>query len=294
MIILDGRRSAAALHRTVRAAVGALRARRVTPSLHAVLVGNDPASMTYVNAKHKQARALGIDSRVHHLAARTSTAAFARLIRKLNLDRRVDGILVQLPLPKQLDNFHAIQMIDPEKDVDGLHAENLGLLAEGRARYVPCTPRGILHLLDFYRVPLVGRHVVIVGYGTLVGRPLTWLLLRRMATVTVCQHTTRDLAAHTREADVLVSAVGVKHLIRPKHIKRGAVVIDVGIHRTANGLTGDVSPACASRAGAITPVPGGVGPETIAQLMCNTVRAAARRLPKRHASAFARKYLNRL
>lgn len=245
------------------------------PVLATVLVGDDPASHVYVANKHKACEAAGIGSVHHELPATTSQADLVTLVRALGDDDSVDGILVQLPPPEHIDADAVITAIDPEKDVDGLTATNAGLLAGGRPGLVPCTPAGVIELLDHAGTELEGAGAVIVGRSNLVGRPLISLLLGRNATVTAAHSRTRDLAGVCRRADILVAAVGVPGLLGAEHVKPGATVIDVGINRTDEGLKGDVDfDAAAQVAGAITPVPGGVGPMTIALLMANTLAAA--------------------
>lgn len=245
-----------------------------------VRLGDDPASVSYVRGKDRQARAAGLDSTVHALPEATSQAELLALIAGLNADPAVNGILVQLPLPAHVSEQAVLHAIDPRKDVDGFHPVNVGELWAGRPALRPCTPAGILFLLDHAGLPVAGQRAVVVGRSHIVGRPLAGLLLNRDATVTVAHSRTPDLAAVTREADLLCVAVGQPHLITPDMVKAGATVIDVGINRVPGQdggkahLTGDVAPAVAEVAGAITPVPGGVGPMTIAQLLANTVTAA--------------------
>jgi methylenetetrahydrofolate dehydrogenase (NADP+)/methenyltetrahydrofolate cyclohydrolase len=252
----------------------------VRPGLAVVLVGEDPASQVYVRNKIKACAEAGIASFEHRLAASTSEEELLRLVSSLNTDPQVHGILVQLPLPSHISTQKVIEAVRPSKDVDGFHPENLGLLASGHARFVACTPAGVMRLLDHAGVPLAGRHAVVVGRSAIVGKPAALLLLERNATVTICHSRTADLAAVIKEADILVAAVGRARLIKGEMIKPGAAVIDVGINRLDSGpdagkLCGDVDFAAAlGRAGWITPVPGGVGPMTIAMLLENTLRAA--------------------
>jgi methylenetetrahydrofolate dehydrogenase (NADP+)/methenyltetrahydrofolate cyclohydrolase len=246
-----------------------------------VLIGNDPASHIYVANKHKACAAAGIGSVHHELPAETSQEDLLTLVRALGDDDSVDGILVQLPPPDHIDPDAVIAAINPAKDVDGLTATNAGLLAGGRPGLVPCTPAGVIELLDHAGAKLEGAEAVIVGRSNLVGRPMISLLLGRNATVTCAHSRTRDLNEVTSRADVLVVAVGVPELIEADGVKPGAVVIDVGMNRTDDGLKGDVAfDAAAEVAGAITPVPGGVGPMTIAMLMANTLTAAKARAGK--------------
>ncbi|MGH3082050.1 MAG: bifunctional 5,10-methylenetetrahydrofolate dehydrogenase/5,10-methenyltetrahydrofolate cyclohydrolase [Gaiellaceae bacterium] len=245
--------------------------------LSTILVGGDPASDTYISLKQKAAKEVGIGARDYRLAEDTSEEELLELIDQLNRDESVDGILVQLPLPAHIDETRAVEAVDPAKDVDGFHPVNTGRLFLGHDGLVAATPTGIIALLDEYEVPLEGARAVVVGRSTIVGKPVSILLLGRNATVTVCHSRTADLAAHTREADVLVVAVGQAGLISVDMVKEGATVIDVGMNRTPDGLRGDVDPDVVERAGLMTPVPGGVGPMTIASLLRNTVKAARRR-----------------
>jgi methylenetetrahydrofolate dehydrogenase (NADP+)/methenyltetrahydrofolate cyclohydrolase len=242
--------------------------------LTTVLVGDDPASEIYIRRKQEAAREVGILSRDYRLAEDTTEEDLLELVAQLNADDAVDGILVQLPLPPHIDEERVIDAVDPAKDVDGFHPVNAGKLFLGQDGLVAATPTGILTLLDEYEVPLVGARAVVVGRSNIVGKPVALLLLARHATVTICHSRTADLAAQTREADVLVVAVGHAGLITPDMVKEGATVIDVGMNRTQEGLRGDVDPAVTERAGLMTPVPGGVGPMTIASLLRNTVDAA--------------------
>ncbi|MEW6420749.1 MAG: tetrahydrofolate dehydrogenase/cyclohydrolase catalytic domain-containing protein [Deinococcota bacterium] len=250
------------------------------PQLVMVRLGEDPASVSYVRGKDRKAREVGLGSTVYALPETTTQAELLDLIACLNADPGVNGILVQLPLPVHISEQAVLHAIDPRKDVDGFHPLNVGELWAGRPALRPCTPAGILYLLDHYSIPVSGQRVVVVGRSPIVGRPLTGLLLNRDATVTVAHSRTPDLGAVTREADLLCVAVGQPHLITPDMVKPGATVIDVGINRVSGErggkafLTGDVAPEVAKVAGALTPVPGGVGPMTIAQLLANTVLAA--------------------
>ena len=271
--VLDGAEVARQLRRSVAADVAKL---AKAPGLATVLVGDDPASQIYIKNKRKQCVEVGMRDLHRHLSAEASQDEVESLIDDLNADHEVDGILVQLPLPKHLDFRAVIDRISPAKDVDGLTAISAGRLAQGRPGLQPCTPAGVMTLLDHAGVPLSGARAVVVGRSDLVGRPMAQMLLARHATVTVCHSRTRDLAEVTREADVLIAAAGVPHLLGPDHIRPGAAVIDVGIHRGETGLCGDVDfDAVKEIAGIITPVPGGVGPMTIASLLRNTLDAAA-------------------
>lgn len=242
--------------------------------LATVLVGEDPASDVYIRMKHKATLEVGIEARDLRLPASTSEQELLALVAELNADDAIDGILVQLPLPEQIDEGRVIRAVDPVKDVDGFHPVNGGLLLAGTPGHVPGTPLGVLELLDAYDVELKGADAVVIGRSDIVGKPAALLLLHRHATVTVCHSRTRDLAAETLRADVLVAAVGVPGIVQPEMVKAGAAVIDVGINQTEAGLVGDVAPEAAERAGLLTPVPGGVGPMTVAMLLRSTVRAA--------------------
>ena len=242
--------------------------------LATVLVGDDPASDVYIRMKHKATLEVGIEARDLRLPATTSEEELLGLVAELNADDAIDGILVQLPLPDGIDEGKVIRAVDPVKDVDGFHPFNAGLLLAGTPAHVPGTPLGVLALLDEYEVPLEGANAVVIGRSNIVGKPAALLLLHRHATVTVCHSRTRDLAAHTAQADVIVAAVGVPGIVKAEMVKEGAAVVDVGINRTEAGLVGDVAPEVADRAGLLTPVPGGVGPMTIAMLLKSTIRAA--------------------
>ena len=242
--------------------------------LTTVLVGDDAASEIYIRRKQEAAKEVGLTARDYRLAEDTPEQELLELVAQLNADDAVEGILVQLPLPAQIDEQCVIDAVDPAKDVDGFHPVNAGRLFLGQDGLVAATPTGILTLLHEYDVPLAGARAVVVGRSNIVGKPVSLLLLAQHATVTICHSRTANLAAETRQADVLVVAVGEAALISPEMVKQGATVIDVGMNRTPDGLRGDVDPAVAERAGLMTPVPGGVGPMTIASLLQNTVRAA--------------------
>jgi methylenetetrahydrofolate dehydrogenase (NADP+) / methenyltetrahydrofolate cyclohydrolase len=242
--------------------------------LATVLVGDDPASHVYIGKKHEAVEATGIESRDHRLPASTPEEDVLALVEELNADDAVDGILVQLPLPPGMDEARVTQSVLPVKDVDGFHPVNQGHLLLDTPLHVPATAAGCMELLREYRVPLEGRDAVVVGRSEIVGKPVALLLLATNATVTICHSRTADLAAHTRHADVLVAAVGRPGLVTPAMVKPGAAVVDVGITRSERGLVGDVDPDVAEVAGWLTPVPGGVGPMTIALLLRSTLRAA--------------------
>jgi len=245
--------------------------------LATVLVGDDPASDVYIRGKHKAALAAGIDARDLRLPADTSEAEILELVAGLNADDEVDGILVQLPLPSQLTESTIIEAVDPAKDVDGIHPMNAGRLYLGRPALVPCTPLGIMRMLEEYEIDVEGARAVVVGRSIIVGKPIAHLLLQANATVTICHSRTEDLERHTLDADILVAAVGRLHVIGAEMVKAGSTVIDVGMNRTDDGLFGDVDPGARERAAYMTPVPGGVGPMTIAMVLKNTVTAARAR-----------------
>jgi methylenetetrahydrofolate dehydrogenase (NADP+)/methenyltetrahydrofolate cyclohydrolase len=248
--------------------------------LATVLVGDDPASDVYIRLKHKAADAAGIEAIDHRLPVTTSEDELVELVHELNDDDSIDGILVQTPLPDEIDEARVMRAIDPMKDVDGLHPFSAGQLYLGRQTLVPATPLGIMHLLTEYRIPIAGTRAVVVGRSPLVGKPMALLLLQANATVTICHSRTEDLARHTLDADLLVAAVGLPEVITADMVKQGATVVDVGITRTDAGLVGDVEPDVAEVAAYLTPVPGGVGPMTIAALLENAVRAASYRRGK--------------
>ncbi len=242
--------------------------------LATVLVGDDPASATYVRAKQRACEEAGIESFDHELSAETSEDALLSLVRDLNADERVTGILVQLPLPAEIDEARVIAAVEPVKDVDGFHPLNAGLLLQGAPALVPATPAGVMELLRAYDVPLEGARAVVVGRSNIVGKPLSLLLLAANATVTVCHTRTRELASLVREADVVVAAAGRAGTVTASMVKPGAAVVDVGINRVDGRIVGDVAEDVREVAGLVTPVPGGVGPMTIAMLLANTVRAS--------------------
>ncbi len=296
--LLNGTKVASKIRADVADDVRALLEIGIQPRLDVVLVGDDPASQVYVRSKAKTSAELGMHSKTHTLPADTGQSELEALIDRLNTDDEVDGILVQLPLPKTIDSTSILDRIDPAKDVDGFHPVNVGLLQQGRPRLVPCTPAGVMELLSRSDIDPKGRRAVVVGRSDIVGKPMAMLLLHAHATVTLCHSRTRDLAAVTREAEILIVAAGQRTLVGPEHVSEGAVVIDVGMHRVTERsvvehlypgnekkmaafersggvLCGDVDTTrVAPIAGRITPVPGGVGPLTIAMLMANTARAA--------------------
>ncbi len=275
--ILDGKALAAHVRSEVERGVAELiAAGGPRPGLTVVRVGEDPASAIYVRGKRTASEAVGIAAVEHHLDESTREDELLALLDRLNADPAVHGILVQLPLPKQIRATVVLDRVSPRKDVDGFHPDNVGLLVQGRPRFLPCTPHGVMRLLDSAGVSLAGKEAVVVGRSEIVGKPVAILLLERHATVTICHSRTRDLAATVSRAEVLVAAVGKPEIVRGSWIREGAVVIDVGMNRLESGkLVGDVEFAAArERASHITPVPGGVGPMTIAMLLHNTLEAA--------------------
>jgi methylenetetrahydrofolate dehydrogenase (NADP+) / methenyltetrahydrofolate cyclohydrolase len=273
--IIDGKALAAQVRAALKPAVEALAARGARPGLAAVVAGDDPASHVYVRNKVRACEETGVRSEQHAFPAQVSEAALLERIAALNGDPHVHGILVQLPLPAHLDAERVLAAVSPAKDVDGFHAENLGRLLRGAPRFAPCTPAGVMRMLEHAGVPLAGRHAVVIGRSNIVGKPLALLLLQRDATVTICHSKTTHLAELARSADVLVAAAGKARLVGADMVKPGSCVIDVGIHRGPDGkLVGDVDfDAVKDIAGCISPVPGGVGPMTVAMLVANTVRA---------------------
>jgi methylenetetrahydrofolate dehydrogenase (NADP+) / methenyltetrahydrofolate cyclohydrolase len=271
--LIDGKVLAAKVREEVAAEVAELG----EVGLTTVLVGDDPASHVYINGKHKAATSVGIDANDLRLPADLPEDELLALLAELNADDAVDGILVQLPLPKHIDETKAIEALDPGKDVDGFHPVNAGRLYLGRPNLVPGTPLGIMRMLEEYRIETEGARAVVVGRSSIVGKPMAHLLLQANATVTICHSRTVDLERHTLDADILVAAVGQLHVIGADMVKAGSTVIDVGMNRTENGLFGDVDPSAAEVAAYMTPVPGGVGPMTIAMVLKNTVTAARSR-----------------
>jgi methylenetetrahydrofolate dehydrogenase (NADP+)/methenyltetrahydrofolate cyclohydrolase len=277
--IIDGKAIAARLRESIAADVAQLKAGGTVPGLAVVLVGEDPASRVYVSMKEKACAQAGIYSDEHKLPAETSEAELLTLIDELNKNSRIDGILVQLPLPKHINESRVLEAISPAKDVDGFHPYNVGRLVTGNPLFRPCTPYGVMKMLEFTGVDLTGKEVVVVGRSNIVGKPVALMCLAQNATVTLCHSRTKDLAEQVGRADVLIAAVGRPEMIKGDWIKEGAVVIDVGVNRVGEKkLVGDVEfESALKRAGAITPVPGGVGPMTITMLLYNTVESARRR-----------------
>ena len=276
-ILLKGKDVSARIKDELKKEVTALKEKGIHPGLAVILVGEDPASAVYVRSKGKMTRECGMESFEHKLGADTTQATLIALVDKLNADPEVDGILVQLPLPKHIDEQAVLTRIDPDKDVDGFHPVNAGRLATGLHGFVPCTPLGCLMLLEDRLGDLSGLDAVVIGRSNIVGKPMAALLTRASATVTLVHSRTRNLPHYLKHADIVVAAVGRAHFVKGEWLKPGATVVDVGINRTDEGLVGDVDfDSAASVAGAITPVPGGVGPMTIACLLRNTLVAAHR------------------
>lgn len=293
-VLLDGRKTAADIQAEIAHRVQTFRDQSGTnPALAAILVGNDPASRVYVRNKQRACERVGIESQLFRLPAKTVTAELLRIVQQLNTDRSVNGILVQLPLPDRIDSRQVLDAIDGSKDIDAFHPQNVGLISQGRPRFLPCTPHGILQLLKRYDIQVSGRHVVIVGRSDIVGKPLAMMLSGKdfglgpemaNATVTLCHSQTRDLISITKSADILIAAIGHPKFITAEMVKSDAVVVDVGINRVENELVGDVDFESVCRiASHITPVPGGVGPLTVTMLLENTLAAAwiqnAQRMP---------------
>ena len=274
--IIDGKAVSARLRQEMKGEVAALQAKGITPGLAVVLVGEDPASQVYVRNKIRACEELGIRSQDHRLPADTTQERLLELIGELNGDPAVHGILVQLPLPKQISDQAVIAAIDPKKDVDAFHPQNVGKIVQGNYDFLPCTPAGVMALLRSTGVPVAGKECVVIGRSNIVGKPMALLMLHEHATVTICHSRTRDLAEVCRRADILIVAIGKARCVTADMVKEGAVVIDVGMDRDENGkLCGDVDFAGVEpKAGYITPVPGGVGPMTITMLMQNTITAA--------------------
>jgi methylenetetrahydrofolate dehydrogenase (NADP+)/methenyltetrahydrofolate cyclohydrolase len=272
--LIDGKALAAKVRAQVAEEVAAFGER---VCLATILVGEDPASHIYVGRKHEAATQSGIDSRDHRFPEETPESEILDLVAELNADDEVDGVLVQLPLPAHMDEPKVTRSVDPAKDVDGFHPLNAGRLFLGEPLHVPATPLGIMRMLEEYGVELKGSEAVVIGRSEIVGKPVAMLLLAAHATVTICHSRTADLAEHTKRADILVAAVGRPGLVTAEMVKPGGTVVDVGMNRTESGLTGDVDRDVAEVAGLLTPVPGGVGPMTIAMLLSNTLEAARRR-----------------
>ncbi len=273
---IDGKAISDHLRREYRLRVDRLRAQGIQPGLAVVIVGDDPASQVYVRNKAKACESIGMYSEVHALAADTSQAKLLDFIQQLNENRAIHGILVQLPLPPHINSHAVLEAISPDKDVDGFHFINIGALMVGDPVFPPCTPAGVMNMLDYENIPVAGKHAVILGRSNIVGKPLAMMLINASATVTVCHSKTANLNKFTRDADILIAAVGKPNMVSGDMIKPGAVVIDVGINRLPDGkLCGDVNFAQVEKvASAISPVPGGVGPMTITMLLGNTLKSA--------------------
>lgn len=273
--ILDGKALSAQCKETIRKEVEELAAKGCRPGMAVVLVGENPASKVYVRNKEKDCQECGIYSAMYHLPEETSEKELLELLDTLNHDASIHGILVQLPLPKQINSQRVIEAIDPQKDVDAFHPTNVGYLTQGMPRFAPCTPAGIVKLMEAYKIDPAGKHCVVIGRSNIVGKPMALLLLQKNGTVTICHSGTKDLKAQTLQADILISAVGKTGFVTEDMVKDGAVVIDVAMNRNAEGkLCGDVDYAAVSqKASAITPVPGGVGPMTRVMLLENTLTA---------------------
>ena len=276
--VLDGKALAASIKKDLAARTVALKANGITPGLGTVLVGDDPGSHSYVSGKHRDCQEVGINSIRIDLPASATQADVLAAIKDLNSASECTGYIVQLPLPKGIDTQVILEAIDPDKDADGLHPMNLGRLVAGYDAPLPCTPRGIVELINHYKISLAGAEVVVIGRGLTVGRPLGLLLSRKQenATVTLTHTGTKDLAAHTKRADIVVAAIGKAHFLKAEMIKPGATVLDVGISRTDAGLLGDVDPGVMNVAAFVAPMPGGVGPMTRAMLLTNVVDACER------------------
>ena len=275
MGIIDGKRVASQIKENIVAEVRSLKQKTgKTPGLAVVLVGDDHASAVYVRTKNKTCKNLGFQSFENILPANTKESTLLGLIDELNKDERVSGILVQLPLPSHISSYKILEAINPQKDVDGFHLENIGRLATGNATFKPCTPEGIIQLLDHYKVDIEGKNAVVLGRSNIVGKPISLLLLERNATVTICHSRTKNLSAITKSADILIAAIGKPNFVTADMVKDDVVIIDVGINRVNDKLIGDVDyQSVSKKASLITPVPGGVGPMTIAVLMANTLQA---------------------
>lgn len=280
--IIDGKAVSRKIKEQVQTRVENLKQQGVVPGLAVVIVGEDPASLTYVKNKKKTCEALGMRSDLHQYPDTISENELLETIRGLNNDPEIHGILVQLPLPAHIDEFGVILTIDPSKDVDGFHPVSVGNMMIGREAFLPCTPHGIMKLLEHYQIDPAGKHVVVIGRSNIVGKPVGQLMLQENATVTYCHSRTKDLPSYTKQADILISAIGRAKFINHRYIKPGAVIIDVGMNRDENGkLCGDVDfDDVLETASYITPVPGGVGPMTIAMLMGNTLQSAENGLTK--------------
>jgi methylenetetrahydrofolate dehydrogenase (NADP+)/methenyltetrahydrofolate cyclohydrolase len=278
---MDGRKLSSEIISELKRKTENLKAKGVTPRLDIIIVGEDASSKLYVRNKIRTSEQVGVKGELHSFPEKTGREKITGLIKKLNADKNVHGILVQLPLPRHLDAQEIVDEITPSKDVDGLTARSLGKLTMGRADFEPCTPKGIIRLLDNEKIPLQGKHAVVIGRSNIVGKPVSLMLLKRNATVTICHSKTKHLQNHTKNADIIVAAVGKARFVKEGMIKKGAVVIDAGINRSGAKIEGDVDfERVRLKASYITPVPGGVGPMTIAMLLENTLISAKRKLRK--------------
>jgi methylenetetrahydrofolate dehydrogenase (NADP+) / methenyltetrahydrofolate cyclohydrolase len=275
-VILDGKATAQTIKNNLAQRVSALKAKGINPGLGTILVGDDAGSHAYVNGKHKDCAEVGISSIRIDLPKTATQSDVMNAITQMNNDANCSGFIVQLPLPKGLDGNLALEAMNPDKDADGLHPTNLGKLVLGQEGPLPCTPRGIIELLRAYKIEINGANIVIIGRGVTVGRPLGLLLTRKIenATVTLCHTATKDLTSHLINADIVIAAAGVPHLVKANMIKKGAALVDVGITRTENGLVGDIDPQVKDVAGFFSPMPGGTGPMTRAMLLTNVVERA--------------------
>ena len=276
--LIDGKAISEAVRQEWKEKADVLKSKGVLPGLAVIIVGDNPASKLYVNNKIKACREVGLHSEVHELPGDISEEMLLNLIEQLNQAKKINGILVQLPLPEHIDENKVLEAIKQEKDVDGFHLYNVGALMTGNTVFPPCTPFGVMSMLNYCKVPIAGQNAVVIGRSNIVGKPMAMLLLQEDATVTICTSKTKDLAEHTKRADILVVATGRAEMIKAEHVKEGAVVIDVGINRLEDGrIVGDVDFEDVKKvAGQITPVPGGVGPMTFTMLVANTVMAAER------------------
>ncbi len=277
-VIIDGKAISVAVRKEWKERADRLKAKNILPGLAVIIVGDNPASKLYVSNKIKACHEVGLHSEVHDLPEDISEKMLLKLIDQLNEEKKINGILVQLPLPKHIDENRILETIKMDKDVDGFHLYNVGALMTGNTVFPPCTPFGVMRMLEYSKVPIAGQNAVIVGRSNIVGKPMAMLLLQKDATVTICTSKTKDLIQHTKQADILVVATGRPEMIKAEHVKQGAIVVDVGINRLDDGrLVGDVAFEEVSKvASQITPVPGGVGPMTITMLVANTVMAAER------------------
>jgi methylenetetrahydrofolate dehydrogenase (NADP+)/methenyltetrahydrofolate cyclohydrolase len=274
--VIDGKFVSQELRTQMKDRIANLKLKGIKPGLAVIVVGDNPASQVYVRNKIRACESIGVHSTVKRLSADTSEQSVLEELSRLNNDASINGILVQLPLPNHIDENKILETIRPKKDVDGFHKVNVGAMVTGNANFYPCTPHGVMKLLDFYNIPIEGQHAVVVGRSNIVGKPMALMLLERGATVSICNSKTPDLSIFTRQADIVVAAVGRINVLNGGMIKEGAAIIDVGINRLPDGsLAGDVDYASVQRvAGFVTPVPGGVGPMTITMLLENTIRSA--------------------